>query len=177
MTLQGAIHKIIGRYGPTNVTRAFRNRFGVYKNAGYTIRETRRLMRSEGYRMSNQSISELNKEFKAIRSLSKRVRYLPHKAKPSPRTIVKLGIQMGRRYRYEGLATYQSESQGTYTEPVLFSDDGLLTGEQIRERFWDIAEQSAAQGGPPRGKQTESPNDPTTRVVKVVITGVFESAP
>jgi len=148
-----------GRYGALGrfsmVGEDLRNQVLTRFLRGEGVTNIRRGVRGDGYRVSNQAITELVKEIRTIQSREGAVNRVRGGRTPGRGAVTKVNQVFGRRYRYLGTAYLYQRRPGETVRSLRwmreheadlsivqkgidFQDDALLTGRLIRDRAHDI---------------------------------------
>ena len=169
------ITEVIGRWGGSNISPSLHKRARAL--LGYTpgvpgvgVTAARSALRAEGFTFSNQAMTDMNREFRRIDSVSAGTRRLRGDGTVSRNTIINSGLNIGSRFRYHGQIEVFNQATNNWEQQSLsFDDNRQLTGTEIRDRFRSQGDQMVRTGQRLQGDSWfTARRDP-------VITGIFQN--
>ena len=179
------------RYSTSNIPRDLFEMVQDALQAGESVRSIRSRFRKEGFRYSNQAISDIRKELTQM--AQQNVKHLRNDYRPIP---IRSGRFFSNMFRYYGVAylwgidiedrywshdawhgfqeargELNNEGACTLELPLMFQDGELLTGRLIRERLESLAENSVDS----MNLHSEKYEFDQYGIERVVITNVLQS--
>lgn len=142
------LDKVLYKYAKHGVV-SFTQRGRIWElfREGMGVTKLRNLVRSEGFKLSNQTISNVIKEERQVQRFATAVNRTKSNRTVAKHLIVKTPQRFGTKYMYRARAIIKSDSGITEVE-LGFGDDRLLRSSMVREKFKDIGQRIAAKGGP-----------------------------
>jgi len=139
----------IGRYGGVNVSSLFRQSAVRLLNSGLGVVRTRDILRRDiGFQFRDAAVSAINQEIRAISARASGLNRIRGDFRPRS-TLSKVNMKFSTRFQYTAEVSWIRRFDGErITSNLRFGDDRLLTGDELRGRFRDIADQIDQGGGP-----------------------------